>query len=133
MNERIGDSLATEYKIFKDNGLSPVDGYIVSREIKDEVANVFRRNATANRVKMSKEEARLTVDQVIKNVKLDPTTGRPFFKYPGIGMNADQALITKSIAKNINNEINKNSDTHIYMAFAEFPFVSSNSKAGVAR
>ena len=101
MKERIGDSLSTEYKIFKDNGLSPIDGYVVSREIKDEVANVFRRNATANRVKMSKEEARLTVDQVIKNVKLDPTTGRPFFKYPGIGMNADQALITKSIAKNI--------------------------------
>ena len=101
MKERIGDTLSTEYKIFKDNGLSPVEGYTVSRQIKDEVADIFRRNATANKVKMSKEEARLTVDQVIKNVKLDPTTGQPFFKYPGIGMNADQALITKSIAKNI--------------------------------
>ena len=43
MNERIGDTLSTEYKIFKDNGLSPVDGYIVSREIKDEVAKIFQR------------------------------------------------------------------------------------------
>ena len=101
IKERIGDTLSTEYKIFKDNGLSPVDGYTVSRQIKDEVADIFRRNATANKVKMSKEEARLTVDQIIKNVKLDPHTGQPFFKYPGVGIAADQALITKSIAKNI--------------------------------
>jgi hypothetical protein len=81
--------------------LSPVDGYIVSREIKDEVAKIFQRNATANKVKMSLEEARQTVDQIIKNVKLDPTVGQPYFKYPGIGMAAEHALITKSIAKNI--------------------------------
>jgi len=101
INQRIGDSLSTEYKIFKDNGLSPVDGYIVSRQIKDEVAKIFQKNAAANKVKMSLEEARLTVDQVIKNVKLDPTVGQPYFKYPGIGIAADHALITKSIAKNI--------------------------------
>ena len=69
MNERIGDTLSTEYKIFKDNGLSPVDGYIVSREIKDEVAKVFQRNATAQGKSISKETARLQVDQVIRNVK----------------------------------------------------------------
>jgi hypothetical protein len=101
INQRIGDSLSTEYKIFKDAGLSPIDGYIVSREIKDEVAHIFQRNALANKIKMSIEEARLTVDQVIKNVKLDPTVGQPYFKYPGIGIGADHALITKSIAKNI--------------------------------
>ena len=50
---------------------------------------------------MSLDEARLTVDQIIKNVKLDPTVGQPYFKYPGIGMAAEHALITKSIAKNI--------------------------------
>ena len=81
--------------------MSPVDGYNVSREIKDEVAKIFQRNATANNVKMSLEDARLTVDQIIKNVILDPTVGQPYFKYPGIGMAAEHALITKSIAKNI--------------------------------
>jgi len=101
MNERIGDTLSTEYKIFKDSGLSPVDGYIVSREIKDEVAKIFQRNAAANGKEISKETARLQVDQVIRNVKLDPTTGQPYFKYPPAGMAAEQALITKSIAKNI--------------------------------
>ncbi len=101
MNERIGDTLSTEYKIFKDNGLSPVDGYIVSREIKDEVAKVFQRNATAQGKSISKETARLQVDQVIRNVKLDPATGQPYFKYTPAGMAAEQALVTKSIAKNI--------------------------------
>ena len=101
INQRIGDSLATEYKIFKDSGLSPIDGYVVSREIKDEVAKIFQRNAAANKVKMSIDDARLTVDQIIKNVKLDPTTGQPVFKFQAKGFDADKALITKSIAKNI--------------------------------
>lgn len=101
MNERIGDTLSTEYKIFKDNGLSPIDGYIVSREVKDEVAKIFQRNATAQGKSISKETARLQVDQVIRNVKLDPATGQPFFKYTPAGMAAEQALVTKSIAKNI--------------------------------
>ena len=101
MNERIGDTLSTEYKIFKDNGLSPVDGYIVSREIKDEVAKIFQVNAKAQGKAISKETARLQVDQVIRNVKLDPATGQPFFKYTDVGMAADKALVTKSIAKNI--------------------------------
>ena len=101
MNERIGDTLSTEYKIFKDNGLSPIDGYIVSREIKDEVAKIFQVNAKANGKTISKETARLQVDQVIRNVKLDPATGQPFFKYTPAGMAAEQALVTKSIAKNI--------------------------------
>lgn len=101
MNERIGDTLSTEYKIFKDNGLSPIDGYIVSREIKDEVAKIFQVNATAQGKSISKETARLQVDQVIRNVKLDPATGQPFFKYTPAGMAAEQALVTKSIAKNI--------------------------------
>jgi len=101
MNERIGDTLSTEYKIFKDSGLSPVDGYIVSREIKDEVAKIFQVNATAQGKTISKETARLQVDQVIRNVKLDPATGQPFFKYTDVGMAAEKALVTKSIAKNI--------------------------------
>ena len=32
-----------------------------------------------------------------------------------------------------NTEINNSGQTHVYTAFAEFPFVSSNSKAGTAR
>ena len=105
INDRVGSTLATEYKIFGDKALKPIDGYTVSREIKDEVAKIFQRNYDANKPRgskpMSKEEARLTVDQVIKNVELDPKTAQPFFKYPGIGMDADKALVTKSIAKNV--------------------------------
>ena len=103
INERIGDSLATEYKIFADRALEPIDGYVVSRQIKDEVAEIFRRNYAANvpgKV-MSKTEARLIVNEVIKNVRLDPLVGQPYFKFPAVGMAAEKALITKSIAKNI--------------------------------
>ena len=105
INDRVGSTLATEYKIFGDKALKPIDGYTVSRDVKDAVAKIFQKNFDANRPRgskpMSKEEARLTVDQVIKNVELDPKTAQPFFKYPGVGMDAEKALITKSIAKNV--------------------------------
>ena len=105
INDRVGSTLATEYKIFGDKALKPIDGYTVSRDVKDAVAKIFQRNYDANKPRgskpMSKEEARLTVDQVIKNVELDPKTAQPFFKYPGIGMDAEKALVTKSIAKNV--------------------------------
>ena len=41
LNERIRNVLTTEYRIFKDNGLIPVNEYSVSRGIKDEVAEIF--------------------------------------------------------------------------------------------
>ena len=71
--------------------MSPIDGYVVSREIKDEVAKIFQRNAAANKVKMSIDDARLTVDQIIKNVKLDPTTGQPVFKFQAKGFEIGRA------------------------------------------
>ena len=101
LNDRIRNVLTTEYKIFKDNGLAPINEYSVSRGIKDEVADIFIRNAKENGVVMSKSSARLTVDSIIKTVKLDPMSGKPFFPYEPKGWDRESGVIVKRIAENI--------------------------------
>ena len=101
LNDRIKNVLTTEYRIFKDNGLAPINEYSVSKEIKDEVASIFIRNAAENGVKMSRSAARLTVDSIIKTVKLDPITGQPFFPYEPKGWTKEAGVITKRISENI--------------------------------
>ena len=101
MNDRIRNTLSSEYKIFSESSLKPIDQYPASKDVKASVAEIFRANAKANQVSMSKEEANLIVNDVIKNVKLDKTTGTPIFKYEAKGWDKEKAVITKNIAENI--------------------------------
>ena len=52
-------------------------------------------------VVMSKSSARLTVDSIIKTVKLDPMSGKPFFPYEPKGWDREAGVIVKRIAENI--------------------------------
>jgi len=101
MNDRIKNTLSAQYKIFKEGSLRPIDEYAVASDIRDEVAEIFIRNAVANDARMTKTEARLAVDTIIKNVRLDPATAAPVFKFEAQGWAKDRALITKNIAENI--------------------------------
>jgi len=101
MKERIRDTLSTEYKIFKDNGLRPVSEYAPSNDVIKEVADIFVRSAKANRKTLSPDDAMLVVKDIVKNVQLDPNTGAPIFKYEAADFAKEKALITKSIADNI--------------------------------
>ena len=101
MNDRVRNTLSSQYKIFKEGSLRPIDEYAVASDIRDEVADIFMRNAIANDARMTKTQARLAVDTIIKNVRLDPATASPVFKFEAQGWAKDKALITKNIAENI--------------------------------
>ena len=101
MKERIRDTLSTEYKIFKDNGLRPVSEYAPSNDVIKEVADIFVRSARANRKTLGKDDAMLIVKDIVKNVRLDPDTATPIFKYEAADFAKEKALITKNIAENI--------------------------------
>ena len=101
MNDRIKTTLSSQYKIFKEGSLRPIDEYAVASDIRDEVADIFMRNAVANDARMTKTQARLAVDTIIKNVRLDPATAAPVFKFEVQGWAKDKALMTKNIAENI--------------------------------
>ncbi len=67
MNDRIKNSLSTEFKIFKDGAVRPIDGYAPAASIKNEVAQIFIRAAKENGKTLSKEDALLTVNDIKYN------------------------------------------------------------------
>jgi len=103
MNDRIRNSLSTEFKIFGDKSVRAIDGYAPSSSIRNEVAQVFIRAAKENGKTLSKEEALSTVNDIIKNVRLDEVTKMPMFKFGTRKINpmAEKAVATKNIAENI--------------------------------
>jgi len=101
MNERIKGSLSSEYKIFGEKSLKPIKEYAASNSVIDEVADIFIRSAKANGKKLKKEDAQLIVQDIVKNVELDPQTFSPIFRFEASDIAKDKALITKNIAENI--------------------------------
>jgi hypothetical protein len=101
MNERIKGSLSSEYKIFGEKSLKPLTEYAPSNSVLDEVADIFVRSARANGKTLKKDDARLIVKDIVKNVELDPQTFSPIFRFEASDIAKDKALITKNIAENI--------------------------------
>jgi hypothetical protein len=101
MNERIKGSLSAEYKIFGEKSLKPIVEYAPSNSVIDEVADIFVRSARANGKTLKKDDARLIVKDIVKNVELDPQTFSPIFRFEASDIAKDKALITKNIAENI--------------------------------
>ncbi|MDC3295062.1 hypothetical protein OAU79_00090 [bacterium] len=101
MNERIRSSLSSEYKIFGEKSLKPIKEYAPSNSVIDEVADIFVRSAKANGKTLKKEDAQLIVQDIVKNVELDPQTFSPIFRFEASDIAKDRALITKNISENI--------------------------------
>jgi hypothetical protein len=55
----------------------------------------------ANGKTLKKEDAQLIVQDIVKNVELDPQTFSPIFRFEASDIAKDKALITKNIAENI--------------------------------
>ena len=102
-NDRIRDSLSTEFKIFGDKSLKPIDEFAPAASIKDDVARIFMRSAKENGKVLSKGEALLMVNDIIKNVRLDKTTKTPVFRFGTRMVDPlnEKAVATKNIAENI--------------------------------
>ena len=101
MTDRIRDTLTTQYKIFKDNGVKAIDEFTPAKDVRDEVRDIFVRNAADNNVHLTKSQATEIVNDVIKNVELNPATATPIFKYDLPGWHQEKLRGTKNIAENI--------------------------------
>ena len=101
MNNRIGTTLTNQYKIFGDSSIRPINEFVPAKDIKNEVRDIFIRNAEDNGVRMSRTEAVEAVNAILKNVVLDAKTATPVFKFEAMGALKDKAMITKNIAENI--------------------------------
>jgi hypothetical protein len=101
MVKRFTDNLSTDFRIFTDKPIIPINAFKPTQEAKTEVAKIFKRHAEANNSKMTLEEAHGVVDDVIKNVERNPTTKTPEFSFAPQSMLDDVGVQTKNIAENI--------------------------------
>ena len=102
-NDRIRNNLALEFKIFGDKSVKAIDEFAPAASVKDEVARIFMRSAKENGKTLSKGDANLMVNDIIKNVRLDKTTGMPMFKFGTRKIDPlnEKSVATKNIAENI--------------------------------
>ena len=103
MTDRFINDLSTDFRIFTDKAIIPLNALKPTREVKEEVAKIFQRNFRENNPgrKMSDEEAKGIVKDIIKNVELDPLTKSPVFSYQSMSMLDDFSVQSKNISKNV--------------------------------
>jgi hypothetical protein len=81
-SQRLNSTLSNDYKIFQNNKIVKTTNYIPADEKRQAVAQVFMNYAKNNKVKnYGEKEALLDVDRVLENVKMDPVTKSPVFKF----------------------------------------------------
>ena len=101
MNDRIRNTLNSEYKIFEQGAVRPLVENAASNDVLTEVAEIFVRSAKANGKRLSMEDAELIVKDIVKNVRLDKSTTTPIFKFEASDIAKDKALIIKNLGENI--------------------------------
>tara|TARA_R100001440_G_scaffold1355_2_gene4567 strand:+ start:688 stop:4473 length:3786 start_codon:yes stop_codon:yes gene_type:complete len=81
-SQRLNSTLSNDYKIFQNNKVFKTTNYIPADEKRQAVAQVFMNYAKSNKVKgYTEKDALLDVDRVLENVKMDPVTKSPVFKF----------------------------------------------------
>ena len=81
-SQRLNSTLSNDYKIFQNNKVFKTTNYIPTDEKRNAVAQIFLNYAKANKVKgYGEKDALLDVDRVLENVKMDPVTKAPTFRF----------------------------------------------------
>ena len=102
MMKRFTDNLTTDFRIFTEKPLLWFKGFQPTREVREEAAGVFLRNAKANGVKgYTFEDALSEVDYIIKHAEMHPVTRTPEFSFKPQSVLADVSVQQKNIASNI--------------------------------
>ena len=101
-SQRLKSTLSNDYKIFENNKLFKSTNYVPTDEKRQAVAQIFQNYAKANKVKnYGKTDALLDVDRVLQNVKMDPVTKAPVFKFESKSALYDGVVQEVNIAKAI--------------------------------
>ena len=103
ITNRVNNFLGVDYKIVDFNKGRLIDGYKPTAEMKDEVAKVIQRYNAANGKPMNLGDARLVVDNIIKNFKINPITKTPEFPIGRNNILDDSGVAIKNIGENITN------------------------------
>lgn len=101
-SNRLKSTLSNDYKIFENSKLFKTTNYIPTDEKRQAVAQLFINYAKNNRVKnYTEKDAMLDVDKVLENVKMDPVTKSPVFKFESKSAMYDGVVQEINISKAI--------------------------------
>jgi len=99
-SNRLRSTLSNDYKIFENSKVFKSTNYVPTDESRQAVAQIFQNYAKANKVKnYGKSDALLDVDRVLENVKMDPVTKSPVFKFESKSAFYDGVVQEQNIAK----------------------------------
>ena len=101
MMDRFVDNLSTDFRIFTNKPILPINAFKPTREVQEEVARIFQRHARDNGSKMTFEDAMEIADYTRKNATLNPITKTPEFPFAPQSMLDDVGVQKKNIAENI--------------------------------
>ncbi|MBY9022008.1 MAG: hypothetical protein KGD67_13225, partial [Candidatus Lokiarchaeota archaeon] len=79
ITDRVNNFLGVDYKIVDFNRGKLIDGFKPTAEVKDEVAKVIQRYNTSGGKSMNLGDARLVVENILKNFEINPMTKTPSF------------------------------------------------------
>ena len=100
MFDRVNNFLSSDYKLIDLNkGL--FDGYIPTRESIDEVIQVIQRYGRANGVNIGPTKAEDIVNNILKNMEINPINKQPTFPLGTANILDDKSVIIKNIGENI--------------------------------
>tara|TARA_X000001388_G_scaffold52760_1_gene38517 strand:+ start:816 stop:4604 length:3789 start_codon:yes stop_codon:yes gene_type:complete len=80
-SNRLRYTMSNDYKIFENKKLIKINQYVPTNESKEKVAQLFINYAKANNTSLTKKEALLEVDDILKTVKMDKVTRSPVFRF----------------------------------------------------
>jgi hypothetical protein len=103
MTNKVNNFLGVDYKIVDFNKGRIINGFKPTAEVKDEVAQVIMRYNSSGGKNMNLGDARNIVENIIKNVKIDPITKTPSFPLGKNGILDDSGVTIKNIGENITN------------------------------
>ncbi len=100
MNSRASKFLINDYKIVDANkGL--IKGFKPTDELKEEVGRIIQRYYKSQNFPIDRGRARDLVENILKNVKINPIEKTPIFPLGSNSIMAEKGVIQKSIADNI--------------------------------
>ena len=101
-SQRLNSTLSNDYKIFENSKVLKTTNYVPTDEKRQAVGQLFMNYAKNNRVKnYTERDALLDVDKVLENVKMDPVTKSPVFKFESKSALYDGVVQEVNIAKMI--------------------------------
>ena len=101
MKERMNNIFTSEYRIFTDRSINPFLNYKPTESAINEVKTIFKRYGADNGIQLTASDLDDLVNDIVKNVRMNPLTKTPEFPLTVLSVLDDNATQLINIADNL--------------------------------